>query len=199
MDTGILWLDQLRPASFRGMAFQVDSYEMSAGNNVVVREYPFQDLPTVFAMGRAAEEIKISGYVIGADYTEQRDQLREQLDARGVGALVLPTLGTLMVSVAGKYTIKEAPTTEGGLARFDMTFVRSQARRYPVAVESSAPQAQRKALEAKEAAQDAFASGWSIKDAPGWAADKAVARLRESTEAIWGAASLATTKRCAMG
>jgi prophage DNA circulation protein len=192
MATGILWLDQLRPASFRGMEFQVDSMEHSAGNNVVVREYPFQDLPTVFAMGKAAEEIKISGYVIGNDYTTQRDELREQLDVRGVGALVLPTVGTLMVSVAGKYTIKEAPTTEGGLARFDMTFVRSRPRRYPVAVENTAAQAEKKAELAKEATQDAFASNWSTADAPGWAADKAVARVKEATEKIWGAMGAAT-------
>ena len=59
------WLDQLQRASFRGVPFQVDTIDHSAGDNVVMREYPFQDLPTVFRMGEAAEEIKLSAYVIG--------------------------------------------------------------------------------------------------------------------------------------
>jgi prophage DNA circulation protein len=186
MSTGIAWLDQLRPASFRGMPFQVDSVEISAGNNLVVREYPFQDLPTVFAMGKAAEEIKLSGYVIGPDYTTQRDELREQLEVRGVGALVLPTMGTLMVSVAAKYTIKEAPTTEGGIARFDISFVRSQPRRYPVAVADTAQDAQAKADTAELAAADVFESCFNLGAAPGWVADQTLSQMLDSIDAIWG-------------
>ena len=54
------WFDQLTTASFRGVAFQVDTIDVTAGDNTVVREYPFQDLPTVFRMGEGVEEIKFS-------------------------------------------------------------------------------------------------------------------------------------------
>ena len=55
---GTSWLDQLRTASWRDVSFQVDTIEMTDGDNTVMREYPFQDLPTVFRMGAGANEIK---------------------------------------------------------------------------------------------------------------------------------------------
>jgi len=177
------WIDQLLPASFRGVPFHVDSIEHHAGDNVVLREYPFQDLPTVFRMGEAAEEIKFSAYVIGDDYTDQRDKLREVLT--GDGVLVHPTAGSMRVFVAGKYTIKEAPTTEGGLARFDLTFVRAEPRRYPQGVTNTPQEAFRKAELAKAAAKDAFAAQWVLKEKPGWAADLAVNRIKDAVAATW--------------
>lgn len=177
------WIDQLLPASFRGVPFHVDSIEHHAGDNVVLREYPFQDLPTVFRMGEAAEEIKFSAYVIGDDYTDQRDKLREVLT--GDGVLVHPTAGSMRVFVAGKYTIKEAPTTEGGLARFDLTFVRAEPRRYPQGVTNTPQESFRKAELAKAAAKDAFAAQWVLKEKPGWAADLAVNRIKDAVAATW--------------
>ena len=50
MYTDIAWLKQLRRASWRNVPFQVDTVDISAGQNTVLREYPFQDLPTVFSM-----------------------------------------------------------------------------------------------------------------------------------------------------
>lgn len=183
------WLDQLRPASFRGVPFQVDTIEHLAGDSVVVREYPFQDLPTVFRMGEAAEEIKLAAYVIGDDYDEQRDKLRQVLT--GDGLLVHPTAGTLRVFVAGRFTIKEAPTAEGGVARFDLTFIRAESRRYPTSSGSTTADATQKAADAKAAASAAFAAQWKLAQKPGWVADRAVARVQSAVAATW--AKLAKT------
>lgn len=177
------WLDQLRPASFRGVPFQVDTIEHSAGDNVVLREYPFQDLPTVFRMGEAAEEIKFSAYVIGADYDEQREALRQVLS--GDGVLVHPTAGSMRVFVNGKFTIKEAPSAEGGMARFDLTFVRAEPRRYPQGTASTQADAAAKAAAAKAAARDAFAAQWSVEQKPGWVADQATDRVKGSVASAW--------------
>lgn len=184
------WLDQLQPASFRGVPFQVDTIGHSAGDNVVMREYPFQDLPTVFRMGGAAEEIKLSAYVIGDDYTEQRDALRQVLTGQGV--LVHPTAGSLRVFVAGKYTIKEAPTAEGGMARFDLTFIRAESRRYPAGVVNAAATVQTAAAAAKASAVDAFEAEWTLADQPGWVSDRAVGRLRDAISAAWAPLAKAT-------
>lgn len=177
------WLDQLRPASFRGVPFQVDTIEVSAGDSVVLREYPFQDLPTVFRMGEAAEEIKFSAYVIGDDYDEQRDALRQVLSGEGV--LIHPTAGAMRVFVAGKYTIREAPTAEGGMARFELHFVRAEPRRYPQGSTSTPEDAAAKAAAAKQAARDAFAAQWKLTDKPGWVADQAVGRVKDALGATW--------------
>lgn len=178
------WLDQLQQAKFRGVPFQVDTVEHQAGDNVVLREYPFQDLPTVFRMGDAAEEIKLSAYVIGPDYDVQRDRLREVLS--GEGELVHPTAGTMRVFVAGKYRIKEAPTAEGGMARFDLTFVRAEPRRYPQGQTNTKANGVTAAATAKSAAADAFGAGWKLKDKPGWIAEQAVERVRAVVDGVWG-------------
>lgn len=179
------WLDQLQAASFRGVPFQVDNIEHSAGDNVVLREYPFQDLPTVFRMGEAAEEIKFSAYVIGDDYTALRDRLRDVLVGGGDGELVHPTAGTLRVFVAGKFTIKENPTAEGGVARFDLTFIRAESRRYPTASSNAGEISKLSAFAAKLAAGDAFAADWLLTGKPGFIADRAVARLTGALDATW--------------
>ncbi|QDL53143.1 DNA circularization protein [Rhodoferax aquaticus] len=185
------WLDQLQPASFRGVPFQVDSIEHTAGDNVVIREYPFQDLPTVFRMGEGAEEIKLSAYVIGDDYFAQRERLREVLT--GDGVLIHPTAGTMRVFVAGKFTIKENPTAEGGIARFDLTFVRAEVRRYPTGVVNTQKSASDKAAAAKAASVDAFESGFDLSNKPGWAADRVVARVTDSVSVVWGNMSKVTS------
>lgn len=181
------WLDQLQIASFRDVTFQVDSIDVSAGDNVVLREYPFQDLPTVFRMGEAAEEIKISAYVIGPDYIERREELRSVLT--GGGVLVHPTAGSIRVFVAGKFTIKENPTAEGGMARFDLTFVRAETRRYPAGTVSTPESAKARAYTTKLTAVDAFAADFDLSiltKTPGWAADRAVARITDSVAGVWG-------------
>ena len=177
------WFDQLTTASFRGVAFQVDTIDITAGDNTVLREYPFQDLPTVFRLGEGVEELKFSAYVIGDDYTEQRDALRAVLT--GLGTLVHPTAGYLEAYCVGKFTIKENPTAEGGMARFDLTFVRAEARRYPVGVASTGTQAVSAAAAASTAAQDQFAVDFNLLALPGWVADRALANLNASLDGVW--------------
>ena len=184
------WLDTLSPASFRGVPFQVSTIDVQAGDNVVLREYPFQDLPTVFRMGDGVEEIKFSAYVIGDDYDQKRDALRAVLT--GDGVLVHPTAGSMRVFVAGKYTIKEAPTAEGGMARFDLTFVRAETRRYPTAAANTGQQATQAAATAQAAAVDDFAAAWSLAGKPGWVADQAVQRIKDSVASTWSKISTVT-------
>lgn len=178
------WIDQLQPASFRGVPFHVHSIDVQAGDNVVVREYPFQDLPTVFRMGEAAEEIKFSAYVIGDDYIEQREALRKVLT--GDGVLVHPTAGSLRVFVAGRFSISEAPTDEGGMARFELTFIRAEERRYPIGVQNTEGAATEAADAAIDAAIDAFALDFNLPDVNGWVADLAGKQLFDVVNQAWG-------------
>lgn len=178
------WFSQLRRASFRGVPFHVDTVDWTAGDNVVLREYPFQDLPTVFRMGAAAQELKLAAYVIGDDYHLQRDALMAALTGEGV--LVHPTAGAMRVFVAGKFTVREAPTSEGGMARFDLHFVRADARRYPMAAPSTPAAAGAQAEVAKASAVDAFAAEWSTAGKAGWVAEGAAARLRQALDKAIG-------------
>lgn len=177
------WLEQLRPASFRDIPFEVDTVEWTAGDNVVLREYPFQDLPTVFRMGAAAEELKFSAYVIGNNYHLRRAALMDALT--GAGLLIHPTAGAMRVFVAGKFSVKEAPTAEGGMARFDLHFVRAESRRYPQGTASTTAQASSQAATTRVATVDAFAAQWSLAKKPGWVAEQAVARIKASLDVVW--------------
>ena len=177
------WFDQLKPASFRNVPFQVDTIEVTAGDNTVLREYPFQDLPTVFRMGEGVEEFKFSAYVIGDDYISQRDALRQVLTGEGV--LIHPTAGAVRVYVVGKYTMKENPTAEGGMARFDLTFVRAEARRYPVGVANTESQASDAAKTAAVAAKNQFGAAFNLASAPSWVADRLLKNFNVSLDGVW--------------
>lgn len=177
------WLEQLKPASLAGVPFQVDTIEVSFGDNTVLREYPFQDLPTVFRMGEGVEDIKFSAYVIGDDYIDQREALRAVLT--GERLLIHPTAGVVRVYVVGKSTVKENPSAEGGMARFELHFVRAEARRYPVGVANTQTQATTAAKASGVAAQDEFAKNWNIKAVPGWAAAGAIKNLTQSLDGVW--------------
>lgn len=178
------WLDQLQQASWRGVPFHVDSVEVRAGDNVVLREYPFADLPSVYRMGAAAETIKFAAYVIGPDYREQRDQLRQALTGEGV--LVHPTAGSMRASVADLFTMTEAPLREGTVVRFDLTFVRAEVRTYPANRVQTQAVARAAAKEAKAAAVDQFGAEFSVVGAPAWVQQQVIGRLGDVTAGVWG-------------
>lgn len=190
MATDTTWLAQLQPASFRYRSFQVDSSEIVSGTDVVVREYPFGDLPTVFPMGTATERIKLSAYVVGPDYAIQRDALREVLS--GPGTLVHPTYGAIKVFVAGPYTMREAPLREGCVVRFDLEFVRAEERQSVSELANTQADAILAATAAREAAQDKFAAEFSIKGVASWVQDNVVSRITESVDGVMGEINQAT-------
>lgn len=166
--TGIKWLDQLKPAMFRGVPFQVDTSQRAEGNNTVLREYPFQDLPTVFSMGQAAGEIKFSAYVIGNDYMSLSDALEQALLVQDSGVLIHPSIGSVRVWHHGKFTIDEAYTTEGGIAKFNLTFIRAEARRYPTQAANTGLSAFAAALAAKVAIVQDFIAQYDLDGVAGW-------------------------------
>lgn len=182
------WLQQLKPANFDGAGFHVDSMERAPGNNTVLREYPFQDLPTVFSMGEAAEEIKFSAYVIGSDYTTKRDALERALKKTESGVLMHPTLGAIRVWHIGKFSIKENPTAEGGVARMELTFVRAEPRRYPLTQTNTPLSSIAAALAGAQAAVESFTAMFDLSGAAGWVRDNVLGTLLSVESMIWDVA-----------
>lgn len=115
------WRDLLRPASFRGAEFHVETGARQSGRRGSLFEFPKRDIPYFEDMGRAARRWSVAAYVIGPDYTEDADALEAALCAEGPGLLVHPTMGEMRVECIN-YTRGER-RHEGGLASFDMTFV----------------------------------------------------------------------------
>lgn len=129
------WKDQLRSASFRGIPFKIFSASTSIGRRSVVHQYPFRDKPLIEDMGQDADEFTIEGFVLAnldndQDYFNERDSLISALREKGPGTLIHPFFGELEVSLLGKSPVSES-FSEGGIARFTMTFIQSEANQFP--------------------------------------------------------------------
>lgn len=125
------WLDRLQPASFRGANFLWEQVEISGGKRTVVHEYPFQDEAYVEELGLKANEFKLNAYLIGNDFDIQAASFQKTLDQKGAGELVTPLQGAMQVKIT-TWTRTDT-TAQGGIARFQLTFVRTGPVRYPQA------------------------------------------------------------------
>lgn len=120
------WRDQLLPASFRGVAFFVESAELVAGRRAVHHEIPFSEEPPFSEdLGARTHTFPLEGYVIGSDYFAARDALLAALNTAGPGELVHPYHGTKRVQVGNVRVRHEA--REGGIARFTIDFTETSA------------------------------------------------------------------------
>lgn len=114
----------LRPASFRGVAFEVASHTESGGRRLARHDYPLRDTPYAEDMGRKAGEWQVEAFLVrtkSADYPAARDALRKALSQGGPGTLIHPYFGEMTVAVES-YTLHES-TREGGYCTFSVTFV----------------------------------------------------------------------------
>ncbi len=125
------WRDQLRPASFRGVPFQVRLADLRGGRSEVVHEYPQRDRPYVEDTGREPRTFRVTAYVLGDDYLDQRDRLVEVLERPPAGfpfdaggPLVLPTWGLLRAH-ARSYRVTEE-TRSGRMATIELEFTETE-------------------------------------------------------------------------
>lgn len=127
--------DKLRPASFRGVPFQVESTDLETGRRVQVHEYPQRDKPYAQDMGRSTRNIRFDAYVVGLDYVEKANALLGALEEFGSGQLVHPWLGTLRVNVTGCSVAFDRGL---GLAKFNLQFVEAGELEFPSSADSTA-------------------------------------------------------------
>ena len=117
------WQSRLRPASFRGVPFFVDSHEENAGRRGILHEFPLRDTGLTEDLGRAIGRYAFEAYVVGDNYDQQRDALRQALyGVSGPGTLVHPWLGTLTVQVGERCSCRET-RDRGGMAVFRLDFI----------------------------------------------------------------------------
>jgi prophage DNA circulation protein len=115
------WQDYLIPASYNGAEFHIESGAKAGGRRNVDHEYPKRDIPYAEDMGRRGYKFTIQCYVLGPNYTDDRDALIAAMEAPGPGLLIHPTLGEFLVN-PDSYTSQES-RLRGNMAELDLTFM----------------------------------------------------------------------------
>jgi len=185
------WRERLRPASFRGVPFEVDSSDTSFGRRQVTHQYPGKDEPWSQDLGRKARKWQVEAFLIGEDYDLARNLLLEALERKGPGKLVHPFLGERLVQVSD-VRLKEN-TREGGVARVSITFVEAGLEKYPSQTRTGVFRVDQAATEAKATA--IAEAGTSLRDS--LEEDQAVAAqaVQEEAAVLEGQLNKAPVKR----
>jgi len=105
-------LDELRPASFRGIPFSVRVSSQTRGGKSATHEYPNDSRRYVEPLGILKPTFNLVGIISGEDYINHRDLLFEALDDASTGILVHPWYGNLRVAPK-PYTVEENDTHLG--------------------------------------------------------------------------------------
>ncbi len=126
--------DQLYEASFRGVPFLIDStasVSTSGGRKTVTHEYPNSPNRLTEDLGFLPKTFTVTGIVPdNGNYIENRDNILNALDQKGIGQFVHPFLGTRDV-VSTTYTLNETPSRLG-FATISMTFETQQGQLNPL-------------------------------------------------------------------
>ena len=101
------WIDQLQPASWRGLGFAVNSSTIRRGRRTAVHEYPYRNVVWVEDLGRGVRAVAFSGFVVGDDCFAQRDALLAASETAGPGELIHPSLGSLNVALVSPMEASE--------------------------------------------------------------------------------------------
>lgn len=153
--------DKLRPASFRGVAFYVETSDIGAGRRTQVNEYPQRDEPYVEDLGRATREISITAFVVGDDYVEQAQALLAALEKPGPGKLIHPWFGEMTVSLT---QLARVVFDRGlGEARISMPFIESGELSFPTAETSTQAASRLAASNLEFASVQSFAERFGVK------------------------------------
>ena len=122
------WRALLRPASFRKARFSVVSTSSEGGRRTVLHQFPFDDVPYWEDMGKEANTYQIQAFIVANsknqfNYFTEKKILIDALEETGAGTLIHPFfLKPMSVGIQGKYKVDES-FSEGGVARFTITFV----------------------------------------------------------------------------
>ncbi|SFG29521.1 Mu-like prophage DNA circulation protein [Duganella sp. CF458] len=169
------WRDQLQPASFRGVPFEMTSTSLTAGRRLARHEYPQRDVPYLEDMGRRAREYKVEAYIIGPGYMSGRDQLLAAVEEEGAGQFVNRYHGTKLVTVA-ECELSES-SEFGGLAKFTLHFVEAGEQIQPTADIDSDRVLSQAQFDAFAAIEDDFTQQFSIDGLPSWGVDDILATI----------------------
>jgi prophage DNA circulation protein len=158
------WLNNLLPASFRGVPFQVSGTSSEFGRRNQTHEYPFRDVPYTEDLGRSARKNKIDAFVVGDDHKEQAEKLVEAIEEEGAGILIHPILGELNVNIVGTATVSNS-VENGRMSVISFSFVEAGELIFPDSSVATDDVVDENADNVDQALLDAF-EDFDLIDAP---------------------------------
>lgn len=114
---------ELRPASFRGITFEMVDDDSTGARRVVTHEFPGRDEPYHEDMGAATRAFSFRGVVIGAGFIAAADALEKAFRQAGAGTLIHPHYGEIQVVV--KDCRRSHTNTNIGEAGFEVSVERA--------------------------------------------------------------------------
>lgn len=148
------WRTELRPASFRGVSFEMIELGGTEGRRFVADETPETDaLAPTNDLGRRRPEFRVRAVVVGDDYLDRREALRGALNSFGPGELVHPWRGRLRVQVGD---VSWQHDLAHGVCTFEFSCVESGGEPLSVVAPIPAARASSAVDLANEAAAEAY-------------------------------------------
>ena len=169
----------LEPASFLGINFEVESHNSEFGHRSSSKSFPFKNTFVIQKFGKMQSSTKVKGFIIGKNVFKIRDQIKNYIEEGTEGELIHPFLGRLIV-YCQKLTVSEEVNRKGKCA-IEFEFVESS-KEIPLK-----PKINTKALvesSAKNAKLDALKA---FKDSYGFVKDlvqETSNRLKDAQQAI---------------
>lgn len=182
MSSCIDWRTALRPASFRGVPFYVESDEADYGRRLVVHQFPNRDAPFVEDMGEAAPHYSFHAYVAGDAALGLKAALVGACRRRGPGTLVLPTDGG--VTVRCKSCKRSQELDRQGYIAFKLEFVDNGASLFASPIGLLEALVGGAALAAVGWVVGAFSAVYSTVRADAWLIASAAGAIRGAIAAI---------------
>lgn len=179
------WVDSLRDASFRGIAFKVDTAELGIGRRKVIHEFPFQDTPYSEDLGKKARSIRLRAYFIGENAIQDSEELILSIETEKTpGTLIHPTRGSMTV-VPGDCT-DYFTKDEGNIVYLDLSFTEAGENKYPDALSDTKINVENTASTAIESIKSVFVNEFSTSDLPGFVSDDARSILGDFVDQVKG-------------
>ena len=175
----------VRPASFKGIPFGVESTEVAGGHNFAIHSFPggTEDSPRSpypEPTGRKGREYPVEAFIVDDDYEAHRDALIAACERGEAGELVHPYYGTLQV-VCEAFRVRESGG-EQRVARFSLKFIEAGAAPQPTQVPDVVSGLFATVSAALEAFNDAFEEAFSVTDRPSFVVDKAIELLADAAD-----------------
>ncbi|MFZ6748512.1 DNA circularization protein [Undibacterium sp. Ren11W] len=105
------WANNLLPASFRTIEFDMLSVDDEATRALARHAYPYTDGADVEDMGREARKVSVKAIFFGDDYEQRLQEFLIALDMRGAGVLVHPVYGVMQKMQVSSYRTSHVADT----------------------------------------------------------------------------------------